>query len=66
MRPLHHALDRVRVELSAVRVDVTRRLKEWVTRDAQGVDTRVEVSDLAKSVELDADLFKITPPGWVK
>ena len=24
-------------------------LKEWVTRDAQGLDTRVEVSDLAKS-----------------
>jgi len=38
-------------------------LKEWVTRDAQGVDTRVEVSDLAKSVQLDADLFTIKTIG---
>ena len=28
-------------------------LKEWVTKDAQGLDTRVQVSDLAKSGELD-------------
>ena len=39
-------------------------LKEFVTRDAQGVDTRVEVSDLAKGVQLDADMFKIAPVGW--
>jgi outer membrane lipoprotein-sorting protein len=38
-------------------------LKEWVTRDAQGLKTRVEVSDLAKSGELDANLFKIQPVG---
>jgi outer membrane lipoprotein-sorting protein len=38
-------------------------LKEWVTRDAQGLKTRVEVSDLAKSVELDAGLFTIKPVG---
>ncbi len=38
-------------------------LKEWVTRDAQGLDTRVEVSDLAKSVQLDADLFVIKAVG---
>lgn len=38
-------------------------LKEWVTRDAQGLKTRVEVSNLAKSVELDSDLFKIKPVG---
>jgi outer membrane lipoprotein-sorting protein len=38
-------------------------LKEWVTRDAQGLDTRVEVSDLAKSVQLDADLFTIKAVG---
>jgi outer membrane lipoprotein-sorting protein len=38
-------------------------LKEWVTRDAQGLKTRVEVSDLAKSVELDSDLFKIKAMG---
>jgi outer membrane lipoprotein-sorting protein len=38
-------------------------LKEWVTRDAQGLDTRVEVSDLAKAVQLDADLFTIKTIG---
>jgi outer membrane lipoprotein-sorting protein len=38
-------------------------LKEWVTRDAQGLNTRVEVSDLAKSVDLDGSLFTIKPVG---
>jgi outer membrane lipoprotein-sorting protein len=38
-------------------------LKEWVTRDAQGLKTRVEVSDLTKSVDLDADLFQIKAVG---
>ncbi len=38
-------------------------LKEWVTRDAQGLKTRVEVSDLAKSVDIDAELFKIKALG---
>lgn len=34
-------------------------LKEWVTTDSQGMDTRVEVSDLSTSEQLDAKLFKI-------
>ncbi len=34
-------------------------LKEWVTTDAQGVDTRVELSDITKGDEIDAALFKI-------
>jgi outer membrane lipoprotein-sorting protein len=38
-------------------------LKEWVTKDAQGLDTRVQVSDLAKTGELDANLFKIQSMG---
>lgn len=38
-------------------------LKEWVTKDAQGLDTRVQVSDLTKSGELDAELFKIQAIG---
>ncbi len=38
-------------------------IKEWTTTDAQGLDTRVEVSELAKGEELDADLFKIQPVG---
>ena len=32
-------------------------LKEWVTTDAQGLDTRVEISGLAKE-DLDPNLFK--------
>jgi outer membrane lipoprotein-sorting protein len=38
-------------------------LKEWVTKDAQGLNTRVEVSDLAKSGDLSGDLFRIKPVG---
>jgi outer membrane lipoprotein-sorting protein len=38
-------------------------LKEWVTTDAQGQDTRIELSDLQKSDALDANLFKIQPLG---
>jgi len=34
-------------------------LKEWVTTDAQGLDTRVELSQLTKAEALDAKLFKI-------
>lgn len=33
-------------------------LKEWVTVDAQGLETRVELSNLVKSDEIDAALFK--------
>lgn len=41
-------------------------LKEWVTTDAQGIQTRVEVSELTKGETLDAELFKITPVGLGK
>lgn len=37
-------------------------LKEWVTTDAQGLDTRLEVSSLVKTEEIDVALFKITSP----
>jgi outer membrane lipoprotein-sorting protein len=37
-------------------------LKEWVTTDAQGVDTRIEVSNLDRKEAIDAGLFKITSP----
>ena len=40
------------------------QLKSWVTKDAEGIDTRVEISDLAEAVQLDAEMFKITPIGW--
>jgi outer membrane lipoprotein-sorting protein len=38
-------------------------LKEWVTTDAQGLDTRLEVSGLVTSEEIDVALFKITSPS---
>lgn len=38
-------------------------LKEWVTTDAQGKDTRVELSNLVKSEDIDQTLFKIVSPG---
>ena len=41
-------------------------LKEWVTSDAQGVDTRVEVADVVKGETLDAELFKIKAVGLTK
>lgn len=39
------------------------QLKEWVTTDAQGLDTRVEVSGVEKPAELDANLFVIQHLG---
>lgn len=38
-------------------------LKEWVTTDAQGLDTRIEVSELVRNEELDVNLFKIQSLG---
>jgi len=38
-------------------------LKEWVTTDAQGLDTRIEVSNLVAGDELDNKLFKIQMLG---
>jgi outer membrane lipoprotein-sorting protein len=39
-------------------------LKAWSTKDAQGIETRVKLANLAKAVQLDAEMFKITPVGW--
>ncbi|MDX2205491.1 MAG: outer-membrane lipoprotein carrier protein LolA [Hyphomicrobiaceae bacterium] len=41
-------------------------LKEWVTTDAQGLDTRIELQDLAKTEDLDPGLFKAMPIGLRK
>ena len=41
-------------------------LKEWVTTDAQGTDTRVEVSELTKGEDLDGTLFKIESVSFNK
>lgn len=41
-------------------------LKQWVTKDAQGVDTRVVVGNLVKDEEIDASAFKIKPIGLMQ
>jgi outer membrane lipoprotein-sorting protein len=41
-------------------------LKEWVTTDAQGLDTRIEISDLNKTDDIDVALFKRMPVGLQK
>jgi outer membrane lipoprotein-sorting protein len=50
-----------------IRLFLTRspglELKEWVTTDAQGRDTRVEIGNLVKTEEIDPALFKIVNPG---
>ena len=38
-------------------------LKEWVTTDAQGLDTRIEVTDVTKSDDIDGNMFKIQMLG---
>ncbi|MCH9807144.1 MAG: outer membrane lipoprotein carrier protein LolA [Alphaproteobacteria bacterium] len=39
------------------------QLKEWITTDAQGLDTRVEVGRVEKDAEIDASKFVIKAPG---
>jgi hypothetical protein len=38
-------------------------LKEWVTTDAEGLDTRIELTQLVKTDDLDGNLFKIQSLG---
>ena len=38
-------------------------LKEWVTTDAQGLDTRIEVTDVIKTDDIDGNMFKIQMLG---
>jgi outer membrane lipoprotein-sorting protein len=44
----------------------TLELKEWVTTDAQGLETRVEISELSRTEDVDLGLFKIQPIGLLK
>lgn len=48
-----------------IRLFLSRRpqleLREWVTTDAQALDTRLEVTELVKGEDLDAALFRIEP-----
>ena len=41
-------------------------LKEWVTSDPQGLDTRIEISDLNRTDEIAAELFKPVSPELLK
>ena len=38
-------------------------IKEWVTTDAQGLDTRIELSELVKTDDIDGNIFKIQQLG---
>jgi outer membrane lipoprotein-sorting protein len=49
-----HALGRITLFLTT---KPALDLKEWITTDAQGLDTRVALFDLVKSDNLDPDLF---------
>lgn len=51
---------RIRLVLSK---DPALALKEWITNDAQGLETRVEVSDLERDADIDASEFVIKAPG---
>jgi outer membrane lipoprotein-sorting protein len=41
-------------------------LKEWVITDAQGLETRVEISELDRTGEIDSNLFKRANPALKK
>lgn len=41
-------------------------LKEWTTLDAQNLETKVEISDLAKGEKAEADMFVIKPMGLMQ
>lgn len=54
-----------RIKLFLVKKPVIE-LKEWVTTDAQGIDTRTEIGDLNKTDDMAADLFKPPSPTLQK
>ncbi|OJU33064.1 MAG: hypothetical protein BGN89_16190 [Alphaproteobacteria bacterium 64-6] len=41
-------------------------LREWVTTDSQGADTRVEVANLDRPEDLDVELFRVISPALRK
>ncbi|MCH9765831.1 MAG: outer membrane lipoprotein carrier protein LolA [Alphaproteobacteria bacterium] len=41
-------------------------LEEWLTKDAQGQDTRVVIGNLVKDEKIDARMFKIKPVGLMQ
>jgi outer membrane lipoprotein-sorting protein len=48
-----------KIKLFMTKAGPDLELKEWLTTDAQGLDTRVELSGLKKDEKLEASLFKI-------
>lgn len=41
-------------------------LKEWITTDSQGLDTRIELVDVIKAEDLDANMFRPLPVALQK
>jgi outer membrane lipoprotein-sorting protein len=41
-------------------------LKEWSVRDAQGIETRVTLSDIKSNISLSPDLFKVKDPSLIE
>lgn len=54
-----------RIKLFLTKNQAALELKEWVTTDAQG-ETRVELSGIVRTEEIDVNLFKIENPGLKK
>ncbi len=48
-----------KIKLFMTKTAAELELKEWITTDAQGLDTKLEVANLIRSEEIDAKLFKI-------
>jgi outer membrane lipoprotein-sorting protein len=44
----------------------TLELKEWITTDSQGLETRVELTELTKADDIDPGLFKPPPVAFQK
>ena len=44
----------------------TLELKEWVTTDPQGLDTRIEISELNRTEDIAAEIFKPASPAILK
>jgi outer membrane lipoprotein-sorting protein len=48
-----------KIRLFMTKAATDLELKEWITTDAQGLDTKLEVANLIRTEEIDAKIFKI-------
>ena len=62
--------DKSEASSSHIKLTFTRKpeleLEEWLTKDAQGQDTRVVIDNLVKDEKIDSRLFKIKPVGLMQ